>query len=181
MPQFDAAPAPSRVSDLATVLAAPSSHDEARPAADVAGPRATAVARLGERLAPLRAFPRLARRDAYAIGEIAAHLKVSLRTLRFYEQSGLLRPTRVGLKRLYAREDVERLEVIVTLRDLEAPLPAIRALLDRAAATDDLDAVVASLEGLLVAISSSNRDRIVELNRLNGRIARIVDHLTRRD
>jgi DNA-binding transcriptional MerR regulator len=54
---------------------------------------------------------------AYAtISELAARYGVTLRTLRFYEQRGLLQPTRVRSSRLYTERDQLRLELILTAK-----------------------------------------------------------------
>lgn len=54
------------------------------------------------------------------IGEAAERLGLTQRTLRFYEEKGLLEsPTRMeGGFRLYSRDDIERLERIRQLKDL---------------------------------------------------------------
>ena len=54
------------------------------------------------------------------IGEVAERTGVTQRTLRFYEEKGLLRtPTRMdGGFRLYSEEDVKRVEKIRKLQDL---------------------------------------------------------------
>jgi len=54
------------------------------------------------------------------IGEAAAHAEVTQRTLRYYEEKGLLKPpTRMeGGFRLYSPQDMERVERIKELRDL---------------------------------------------------------------
>jgi DNA-binding transcriptional MerR regulator len=59
--------------------------------------------------------------EAYLqIGEVAERTGVTQRTLRFYEEKGLLRPpTRMeGGFRLYSEEDVSRVEHIRRLQDL---------------------------------------------------------------
>lgn len=59
--------------------------------------------------------------DAYLqIGEVAERTGVTQRTLRFYEEKGLLRPpSRMeGGFRLYSEEDVKRVEQIRRLQDL---------------------------------------------------------------
>ncbi len=59
--------------------------------------------------------------EAYLqIGEVAERTGVTQRTLRFYEEKGLLRsPTRMeGGFRLYSEEDVRRVEHIRRLQDL---------------------------------------------------------------
>ncbi|HET8943460.1 MAG TPA: MerR family transcriptional regulator [Dehalococcoidia bacterium] len=59
--------------------------------------------------------------EAYLqIGEVAERTGVTQRTLRFYEEKGLLRPpSRMdGGFRLYSEEDVKRVEMIRRLQDL---------------------------------------------------------------
>ena len=66
------------------------------------------------------------------IGEIAARAGVTVRTLRHYDEIGLLKSTArndAGY-RLYSRADLERLTGIVALRATGLPLPEIRAVLD---------------------------------------------------
>jgi DNA-binding transcriptional MerR regulator len=111
--------------------------------------------------------------ETYTIGQLSTHLRVSLRTLRFYEQSGLLAPSREGLRRLYSHDDLERLEVMVTLRELEVSLTAIKSLMalvdgdGRAGEREVMD----RLEGVLSDLTEDNRARIGELERINARIS----------
>ena len=60
------------------------------------------------------------KRGALQIGEVAQRTGVTQRTLRFYEEKGLLRPpSRMdGGFRLYSEEDVKRVEHIRRLQDL---------------------------------------------------------------
>ncbi len=55
----------------------------------------------------------------YSIGEVAAIAGVSTRTLRFYEEAGVLNPTREGNGyRSYSTEDLDRLQEILLLRHM---------------------------------------------------------------
>ena len=60
------------------------------------------------------------KQGALQIGEVAQRTGVTQRTLRFYEEKGLLRPpSRMdGGFRLYSEEDVKRVEHIRRLQDL---------------------------------------------------------------
>jgi DNA-binding transcriptional MerR regulator len=49
----------------------------------------------------------------YAIGDLSREFGVTLRALRFYEDKGLLNPTRDGLTRLYSVRDRENLQLIL--------------------------------------------------------------------
>ncbi|GAU66475.1 putative MerR family transcriptional regulator [Streptomyces sp. NBRC 110611] len=72
------------------------------------------------------------------IGEVAARTELSLRTIRHYEETGLVIPSArsQGGFRLYAEADVARLMVIRRMKPLGFTLDEMRALL---AATDRLD------------------------------------------
>ena len=48
-------------------------------------------------------------RDIFTIRDLAKEFGVSARTLRFYEEKGLLDPARRGEQRLYSRRDRARL------------------------------------------------------------------------
>lgn len=72
------------------------------------------------------------------IGEVAARTELSLRTIRHYEESGLVAPSArsQGGFRLYTETDVARLMVIRRMKPLGFTLDQMRDLL---AATDRLD------------------------------------------
>ncbi|MFJ6737352.1 MerR family transcriptional regulator [Streptomyces sp. NPDC091279] len=72
------------------------------------------------------------------IGEVAARTELSLRTIRHYEDTGLVVPSArsQGGFRLYTEMDVARLMVIRRMKPLGFSLDEMRALL---AATDRLD------------------------------------------
>jgi DNA-binding transcriptional MerR regulator len=62
----------------------------------------------------------------YTIGELTREFDVTSRTLRFYEDEGLLTPLRVGQKRLYRRRDRARLKLILRGKRLGFTLSEIR-------------------------------------------------------
>jgi DNA-binding transcriptional MerR regulator len=49
----------------------------------------------------------------YTISELAREFDVTTRTIRFYEEKGLIHPTRDGQKRLYAPADRVRIKLIL--------------------------------------------------------------------
>jgi DNA-binding transcriptional MerR regulator len=65
----------------------------------------------------------------FTIGDLAREFGVSLRTLRFYEDRGLLSPRRDGTARIYDARDRERLSVILKGKQLGFTLTEIRAML----------------------------------------------------
>ncbi|MGO4738602.1 MerR family transcriptional regulator [Bosea sp. 2KB_26] len=56
--------------------------------------------------------------NTYSISQMALDFSVTLRTLRFYEQRGLLSPQRAGLARVYSQADRERVREILVMRKL---------------------------------------------------------------
>jgi DNA-binding transcriptional MerR regulator len=71
-------------------------------------------------------------RAEYSSGDLARATGNTVRTIRFYEEQGLLRPAVVsgGGHRRYTEEDLEKLRLIADLRELGLPLAEIRAVLD---------------------------------------------------
>lgn len=65
----------------------------------------------------------------YTIGDLAREFGVTLRTLRFYEDRGLLSPKREGTARIYDARDRARLSVILKGKQLGFTLTEIRAML----------------------------------------------------
>jgi DNA-binding transcriptional MerR regulator len=64
------------------------------------------------------------------IGELAKQYGVTLRTLRFYEDKGLLSPHRDGTTRLYTHRDVARLKLILLGRKVGFSLREVKQMLD---------------------------------------------------
>jgi DNA-binding transcriptional MerR regulator len=61
----------------------------------------------------------------YTIGELAEELKVTTRTIRFYEAKGLIAPARRGVARSYGRRDRARLMLILRGKNLGFTLEEI--------------------------------------------------------
>ncbi|MFG2537969.1 MerR family transcriptional regulator [Streptomyces sp. NPDC048511] len=69
----------------------------------------------------------------YSIGELSRRTGLSVRTIRFYSDSGVVAPTTRSPAgyRLYDLDALLRLELVRTLRELGIDLPMIRRVLDR--------------------------------------------------
>ncbi|MEM1229901.1 MAG: redox-sensitive transcriptional activator SoxR [Pseudomonadota bacterium] len=66
-----------------------------------------------------------------SIGQVAARTGLAVSALRFYEDSGLLHPTRnAGGQRRFRRSDIRRVSFIMIAAQLGFTLPEIRAQLD---------------------------------------------------
>ncbi|MBZ9671165.1 MerR family DNA-binding transcriptional regulator [Mesorhizobium sp. B2-1-8] len=68
--------------------------------------------------------------DLSRIGEMAKKYGVTLRTLRFYEDKGLLNPQRDGSTRLYTRRDKARLKLILLGRKVGFSLRDVKQMMD---------------------------------------------------
>jgi DNA-binding transcriptional MerR regulator len=64
------------------------------------------------------------------IGEVAARFGVTLRTLRFYEDKGLIQPRRVGNARLYSHRDRARLKLVLLGRKVGFSLREVKQMMD---------------------------------------------------
>jgi MerR family transcriptional regulator, heat shock protein HspR len=72
------------------------------------------------------------KKAGYMISSVAESYQVHPQTLRLYERLGLLQPSRSdGNTRLYTDEDLQRLEVILTLtRELGVNLAGVEVILN---------------------------------------------------
>ncbi len=70
------------------------------------------------------------RQPLRGIQDVANELGVTTRTIRFYEDKGLLEPQRVGTMRVYSRREVGRLQLILRGKRLGFSLREIKEFLD---------------------------------------------------
>ena len=112
------------------------------------------------------------------IGEVAARTELSLRTIRHYEETGLVVPSArsQGGFRLYAEADVARLMVIRRMKPLGFTLDQMRDLLD---ATDRLDAEDGLSAGerqtLLDRVRGYEQAATEQVDKLRAQLARAED------
>lgn len=70
------------------------------------------------------------KREIYRIGDLSREFGVTLRTLRFYEDRGLITPKRQGSTRLYSARDRARLKIILLAKQVGFPLTDIHELME---------------------------------------------------
>lgn len=105
----------------------------------------------------------------YSIGEVAAFAGVSARTLRFYEEAGVLNPTREGNGyRSYSTEDLDRLQEILLLRHMGVGVRDMPRMLS--STPDERRDILARH----LATLESERDR---LDILIGTVKETINHL----
>jgi DNA-binding transcriptional MerR regulator len=110
------------------------------------------------------------KRDFLKIGELAADLGITPRTIRFYEELGLISPARTeGGTRYYANRDVKRLGIALRLAHLGIPLENVAELTHSretcatgaAASAQVLDLIEAmreKVQAMLVDLETVERD-----------------------
>jgi DNA-binding transcriptional MerR regulator len=69
-------------------------------------------------------------KDRFTIRDLTREFDVTSRTLRFYEEKGLLAPERDGQERLYSRRDRARLKYVLMGKCVGFSLEEIRDMLD---------------------------------------------------
>ncbi len=67
---------------------------------------------------------------AFSIGDLAREFDITTRTIRHYEDIGLLKPQRSGQTRIYSPEDRTRLRLILRGKRLGFSLEESRAIVD---------------------------------------------------
>lgn len=97
----------------------------------------------------------------YSIGELARRTGLTVKTIRFWSDSGIVTPTertRAGYRR-YGVDAVARLDLVRTLREIGLDLPTIRKVVDREVPLADVAA--AHAEALDVQIHALRLRRAV--------------------
>lgn len=69
-------------------------------------------------------------KTSFSIGELSKEFGITLRTLRFYEDKGLINPRREGVTRIYSRRDRARLKLVLMGKRVGFPLTEIKQMLD---------------------------------------------------
>jgi DNA-binding transcriptional MerR regulator len=68
--------------------------------------------------------------ESFSIGDLASEFGITPRTLRFYEEEGLIAPRREGAARVYSRRDRARVAWILRGKSVGFSLDEIGELLD---------------------------------------------------
>lgn len=111
----------------------------------------------------------------FTIGDLAREFGVTLRTLRFYEDRGLLSPRRDGMARIYDARDRDRLSVILKGKQLGFTLTEIRAMLaeerNSAGATANLKLTLEQIEDQIRHLEQQKAEVEQALEELKARRA----------
>ncbi len=108
--------------------------------------------------------------NMHQIGEVAKEVGLSLRTIRHYEELGLVPPSgrTGGGFRLYTDDDIERLRLVKHMKPLEFSLEEMRDLLEArdglaaAAVDDDTRGPLLQRVAMFAAAAEERCDRLRE-------------------
>ena len=120
--------------------------------------------------------------QTFGIADLAREFGVTTRTIRFYEDRGLITPVREGQRRVYRSRDRVRLKLIMRGKRLGFSLEEIRGMID---IYDSDRSEIAQLRMVLdkiaqrrAALDQQRRDidaMLAELNGLADRCASLLD------
>ncbi|MGI6216392.1 MAG: MerR family transcriptional regulator [Coriobacteriales bacterium] len=98
----------------------------------------------------------------FTTGEIADRCNVSVRTVQYYDEKGLMHPTERsdGGRRLYDETSLERMRIICLLKALGLSLKAIRGILENPEDNAALLCLLEEQEKATVAELEGNRDTL---------------------
>lgn len=74
--------------------------------------------------------PDALQREQFTISDLTAEFGVTARALRFYEDEGLISPSRSGLTRIYSKRDRARLAWIMRAKNVGFSLTEIKEMID---------------------------------------------------
>jgi DNA-binding transcriptional MerR regulator len=121
--------------------------------------------------------------ELFGITELCAEFGITLRTIRFYEDKGLLKPRRINGARVYTRRDRARLALILRSKAIGASLAEIKHYLDLYGThgegrvqqmrfvIDRTDAAIRELEAKRAHIEAS----LAELRVINATVKQALD------
>jgi DNA-binding transcriptional MerR regulator len=120
--------------------------------------------------------------DELGIGEVCERLGLSSRTVRYYEELGLLPGVRrrAGGRRVYGADELERIRFIQRLKTLGLTLQEIKELNALYALAGSTRAMLVRLDDLLVSHQAGLEQRISELIALRDEMRSYREHVSKR-
>ncbi|MFQ6022308.1 MAG: MerR family DNA-binding transcriptional regulator [Acidiferrobacterales bacterium] len=109
--------------------------------------------------------------ETYTITQLAQEFDVTTRTIRFYEDQGLLAPMRKGQTRVYSPRDRVRLKLVLRGKRLGFSLSEVREILDMYDAepgeTGQLEYFLTKIEDRRTMLRQQQHDIAVTLKELD--------------
>ncbi|OUR75307.1 transcriptional regulator [Alphaproteobacteria bacterium 46_93_T64] len=120
-------------------------------------------------------------KNRYSITDLAEEFQVTSRTIRFYEDKGMVSPERDGLTRIYSRSDRARLKLILRGRRLGFSLQDIKKMIDlydpEADSKEQLKFTLQKCEDQLGKLKSQRHDIDEAIDELETSISDLMTHL----
>jgi DNA-binding transcriptional MerR regulator len=119
----------------------------------------------------------------FTTGDLARATGETVRTIRFYEEQGLLSPAMVsdGGHRRYDVDSLERLQLILDLRELGLSIPDVRAMLAMREGCRTASEFRGLLRDRLPAHLGRARERIERLRRLESELRQALRSVSGED
>ncbi len=118
---------------------------------------------------------------SYSITDLAEEFEVTSRTIRFYEDKGLIHPQRNGMTRVYNRSDRARLKLILRGRRLGFSLEDIKKMIDlyspEGESTEQLTYTLDKLKEQLSKLLVQRQDIDEAIGELEEGIGQLEDYL----
>ena len=109
----------------------------------------------------------------YTISELAREFDITPRAIRFYEDSGLLEPTRVGRNRVYSQRDRTRLKLTLRGKRLGFSLQEIRGLVTMYGTESD---TAPQLQAFLAVLAAHRRQLELQLDDIRVTLDELTLH-----
>ena len=118
----------------------------------------------------------------YTISDLSREFRVTPRTLRFYEEKGMLRPARIGQRRLYNQADRVRLSLILRGKRLGFTLEESFAIISmynpRGSNVDQLERLVEKIREKREHLREQQREIRDMLRELDGAAAGYMEAIS---
>ncbi len=107
----------------------------------------------------------------YTTGELARLCDVSVRTVQYYDNRGILVPKELseGGRRLYSEDDLNKMKIICFLRGLDLPIDSIKDLLEAERSEEIISILLSRQEEILrreISEKQEKADKIAETKKL---------------
>lgn len=123
----------------------------------------------------------------YSIGELSKEFDITTRSIRFYEDQGLIMPTRKGQTRIYNQRDRVRLKLILRGKRLGFSLAETRQLFELYDADKSSAKQLSSMMELIAHKKNDLKQQLddinavlIELNGLESNCQNILTQLTKK-
>ena len=114
--------------------------------------------------------------ELFTISDLAREFDVTLRTIRFYEEQGLIEPLRDGRQRLFTRRDRARLRLILRGKRIGLSLAEIREIIDMYQLAHDEASQSQKLLDLLLARRRQLEDQRRDIDAVLDEIGALETH-----